>query len=176
MFLPETIGKNILLRPYQPSDICSWHKWDLDEEVQRYLPEPKNVPVSDKEQLKYLAECEQDQEGIYWSVVDKASDKLIGTVSITEINQHHGAGELGIVIGEKDYRGKGVAREALELAIQQAVLALKLRRVSAEFEEGNIGMQKVLENAGFVQEALLRDSRMKNSQPINTMRYFRLLN
>jgi RimJ/RimL family protein N-acetyltransferase len=50
-----------------------------------------------------------------------------------------------------------------------------LRRITAEYEEGNIGMQKALEKNNFILEAKCIDSRIKNSLPINTFRYYKLI-
>src|SRR3989338_10667888 len=103
MFSKTITSEKIILRPYRAGDVFSWQKWDLDPEVQAFLPEPKNKPISIKAHEEYLKECENDQEGYYWSIVWRENNMLVGTVSVTEINKHHGVGEVGIVIGEKEY-------------------------------------------------------------------------
>ncbi len=171
MFSKTITSERLILRPYETGDISSWQKWDIDPAVQAFLPEPKNEPVSLEAALEYLKECERETDGYYWSIVWKDAGTLIGTISITETNAHHGVGELGIVIGEKEYWGKGVAQEAIASVI--GILSdLGLRRISAEFEEGNIGMERALTKAGFQKEADVKGSRIKDGKPIDTVRYF----
>lgn len=155
-------------------DISSWEKWDLDPEVQVFLPEPKNQPVSIEVYEKYFKECEDDQEGYYWSIVWRENGTLVGTVSITEINKHHGIGELGIIIGEKEYWKRGIAQEAIKMVLE-FVRSIDLRRIAAELEEGNIGIEKTLIKSGFHKEGVSPLSRVKDGHPINTIKYFILL-
>ena len=133
------------------------------------MPGSLNAPVSDEKQLEYLKECEGERDGVYWSVASNGGDVLIGSVAITGISD--GAGELGVVIGEKDYWGKGIALEAVTLACGAALRELNLKSVFAEYEEGNVGAQKALEKAGFVREAFLEGSRDKDGLKINTFKY-----
>ncbi|MEK7643234.1 MAG: GNAT family N-acetyltransferase [Patescibacteria group bacterium] len=175
MFSQTFMGEKIIVRPYQKEDISAWQKWDTDPDVQRHMPELKNMPMSDEEQWAYFEECKSEQSALYWSIVWKENQKLIGTISLTDINEHHGVTELGIVLGEKEYWGRGVAREAIELILTFAKTHPKLRRIIAEYEEGNIAMGKALEHAGFQQECVCRASRIKNGMPINTIRYYILL-
>jgi RimJ/RimL family protein N-acetyltransferase len=138
------------------------------------MPETKNTLPSCENEARYLNECKEDPEGYYWSIVWKETGKLIGTISITDINTHHGIGELGIVIGEKEYWGKGVAQEAIK-DIFEFVSSIGLRRIGAEFEEGNLGMEKVLLKIGFQKESSPIASRIKDGKYINTERYVMFL-
>lgn len=168
-------GKQIRLRPYLPDDIDAWQKWNIDPEVQKFMPEPANKPTSRQEQLKYLEECRVDEEGIYWTIVDKTSDQAIGSIAITEINRHHGIGELGFFVGEKSYWSKGVITEAIGLVSDYAKKHMGLRRLVAEYENGNEGVRITLERNNFTLEGVAKESRVKQGKPIDTTRYFRLL-
>lgn len=175
MFTKINKGEKTTLRPYQKEDISAWQRWDVDEDVQRYMPEPKNMSVSDEEQLAYLEECREDPEGIYWSIVWNESQKNIGTISLTDINRHHGVAEFGVVMGEKEFWGKGAASEAVQLALNSARSELCLRRITAEYEEGNEGVRHIFEKNGFQQECVCVGSRVKDGRPLNTVRFFILL-
>ena len=139
------------------------------------MPEPKNEVVSDEKQLEYLKECENEEDGIYWTIVWKENNQPIGHVAITEISKHHGNGEIGIVVGEKEHWNKGIASEAIKSVVEFAP-SVGLKRLSAEFEEGNTALEKALMKNGFKKEAVLESSRVKDGQRINTIRYFKLLN
>ncbi len=174
MFSSKITGERIYLRPYKKADTVFWQKWDTDSEVQVFMPGlDKELALDD--QLKYLEECRKEKSGIYWSILWKENNQLIGTVSVTEINKIHGTGELGIIIGEKDYWGRGIATEAISLVLKCVLSSFGLRRIVAEYEKGNKGMRKALENNGFRRECFCKESRMKNNKPIDTIRYYILL-
>lgn len=175
MFSKTITSERLVLRPYEIGDVPLWQKWDMDPEVQTFMPEPKNEPMSTEAGVEYLKECQNESDGYYWSIVWKDGDILVGTISISEINAHHGIGELGIVIGEKEYWGKGIAQEAIKMLLEFAP-TLGLRRLVAEFEEGNTGMEKALINSKFQKEGTSPASRIKNGKAINTVRYFILIN
>jgi len=174
-FQKEIVGGKIILRPYYMDDISAWQKWDIDSGIQKYMPEQQTEPMSAEEQIGYLKECEIDQTGAYWSIVWKENKKLIGTISLTDINKYHGIAELGIVVGETDYWGMGVATEAIKLVLEFVVRQIGLRRVVAEYEEGNLAMGKMLEGVGFNLECVCKSSRIKKGTPINTIRYYILI-
>lgn len=172
----ETIStKRLLLRPYIESDIRAWQRWDIDPEVQKFLPEPTIEIVTDSDQLVYLQECLEEKDGVYWSIVWNETNEVIGTISLTEMNFHHGVGELGIVIGEKQFWGLGIATESIEAVAGYAKSTLKLRRLCAEYESENFAVQRALEQAGFVLECVHNDSRIKNNIPIDTTTMIRFL-
>lgn len=160
----------LALRPYEEGDISAWQRWDTDPEVQKYLPEPFNEPVSDEEQLSYLKECLAEEDGAYWTIVFSETGEVIGTVSLSDINMHHGTAEINMVIGEKQYWGKGIGTEAVAGVLEYGKNTLKLRRIMGEYEAENKGVAKVLTANGFVEECLCKASRMKAGQPIDTVR------
>ena len=56
---------------------------------------------------------------------------------------------LGIIIGERDCWGKGLATEAISLVTEYAFEFLNLNRVGAGCYEGNTASLKTFEKAGF---------------------------
>jgi ribosomal-protein-alanine N-acetyltransferase len=164
--------KRLTLRPYEEGDIVAWQRWDTDPDIQEYLPEPLNEPVTDGEQLAYLKECLEEEDGIYWTIVFNETREVIGTISLNDISTYHGVAEINTIIGEKEYWGKGVATEATQAVLTYAKKELKLRRIMGEFEADNKGVEKVLRANGFVEECCCKASRMKRGKPIDTIRYY----
>ncbi len=166
MKAPNIETNSYLIRPFKTSDAELWQKWDIDPEVQAFMPEPFNEVQDIEEQYKYIEECEADEEGCYWSIETK-NGTTIGTVALTEINEYHKIANLGIVIGDKNHWGKGVATEVITAIVAHAFEQLHLCRISAEVEEGNVGMIKVFKKVGFKQDGLLESARLKNTKRIN---------
>lgn len=173
MFIENIQTPNLILRKPILSDCNDW-MWDNDPKVQKYLPEPRTFQTIGN-QHEFFNEIEIEDDGWYWSIEDKKSKECIGIVSITEISEYHGIGEIGIVMGKPQYYGKGYATETISGILSFLKQHQKLRRVSAECELENVPMIKVLEKCGFIQEAILIESRIKGSKPIDTVRYFTLV-
>lgn len=161
---------NYIIRPFTDSDAALWQVWDVDPEVQAHMPEPVNEPQDISEQHEYIRECEAEEDGYYWSIDTKVGT-TIGTVALTDINDYHKLAELGVVIGDKSFWGKGVASEAVTAVVQYAFTNLGIVRISAETEAGNIGVQKVLERAGFEQDGVFKSARVKNGERIDVHHY-----
>lgn len=162
--------KNYIIRPFKKEDALLWQKWDIDPEIQAHMPEPLNEAQDISEQYEYIEECETDEEGYYWSI--GANDGVtIGTVSLFEINSHHKTASLGIVLGDKEYWGKGVATEVIKNLVEYSFSNLDILYISAEVEVDNIGMCKVFEKVGFVQDGLFKDARVKDSKRIDVVHF-----
>ena len=86
----------------------------------------------------------------------------IGYVPGTDIERY--SAEIGYWLGE-DFWGRGIATEALILMTDYAFTRLNLLRLFALPFAGNIGSTRVLEKAGYVREAILRSSSVKNGTP-----------
>lgn len=170
MKTPTIESTSYLLRPFKTSDAKLWQQWDIDPEVQAFMPEPFNEPQDIEEQYKYIEECETDVEGYYWSI-ETTGNVTIGTIALTEFSDYHCVANLGIVIGDKKYWGKGVATEVITALVKHAFEHLNIFRINAEVEEGNIPMIKTLEKVGFKQDGLFESARVKNGKRINVYHF-----
>ncbi len=168
MISPTLQTKNYTIRPLNANDISLWQLWDTDPKIQAYMPEPVNTAQTHQEHLEYLSECEKDVNGYYWSI-ETQDGITIGTVSLTEINFHHKTAEIGIVIGNQDYWGKGVATEIISELIAYSFKNLDIAYIQAEVEAENIPMQKVLEKVGFKKDGIFEKARIKNGHRINVV-------
>lgn len=167
---PQTTSLNYIIRPFKREDALLWQTWDIDPEIQAHMPEPKNEVGDISAQYEYIEECESDEDGYYWSIETK-DGVTIGTVSLFEINPHHKIADLGIVIGDKKYWGKGVATEVVNTIKEYAFTILGIERINAEIEEENLPMKKVFEKIGFEQDGVFKNARVKDGRRINVLHF-----
>lgn len=170
MLSPIIKTQNYILRSFKQEDALLWQKWDIDSEIQLHTPEPLNEPQDIQEQYEYIKECEQDEVGYYWSI-ETNGGIAIGTISLTEINNHHKIAEIGIVIGDKNYWGRGVATEVISDLVNYSFSNLNIEYISANVEEGNVPMQKVFEKVGFKKDGLFVGARVKGKNRINVVHF-----
>ncbi len=167
---PQIKSPNYTIRPFEKEDALLWQKWDTDPEIQAHMPELRNEAQDISTQYEYIEECENDEDGYYWSI-ETRDRTTIGIVSLFEIDPHHKTVDLGIVIGDKEYWGKGVATEVVNTIKEYAFNTLGIARISAEVEEDNLPMKKVFEKTGFEQDGVFRNARAKNGKRINVLHF-----
>jgi len=82
-------------------------------------------------------------------VFDRANDAHIGNVKLEPIDWQKKNAIFGILIGDKNYWGKGLGTEATKLAVDYAFKALGLSEVELGVISENQRARKTFEKAGF---------------------------
>ena len=72
----------------------------------------------------------EKESGVYFGIVDKNTAQFIGFVGLTEIDWVSRHSELGIVIGEERFQGKGLGLEAVRLCLSYAFDCLNLESLA----------------------------------------------
>jgi RimJ/RimL family protein N-acetyltransferase len=85
----------------------------------------------------------------------KETGRLVGLTNLTRIDRRAGTAYFGVVVGEKDCWGKGIARETLTLMLHRAI-RLGLRKVLLEVTSDNPRAIALYQRAGFDTEGVLR--------------------
>ena len=83
--------------------------------------------------------------------------KLIGFIDLFDYDPMHRRAGVGIVIADKQYRGKGLAHEALELLCTYSFEHLGLHQLYANILEDNQQSQFLFEKLGFVRAGLKKE-------------------
>ena len=93
-----------------------------------------------------------------------SDDKPIGQVGLLDRNDGNKNAELYIVIGEANFRGKGLGKEALKFIRDYAFNDLKLHRIQCHVHADNIRAVKLYEKFGFKHEGLLKENIFHNGK------------
>lgn len=88
---------------------------------------------------------------------------LIGITVLKDINMLNRSAEFALYIGDKDYRGKGLAKEASLETLSFGFFKLGLNRIYLKVHEENNRGIKLYEGIGFRKEGLLRECIFKNN-------------
>lgn len=155
-------GDRVLLRPME--------KTDADDVVRmRSAPEVLAQLFSDEPPTResHLRWFEQMQiQGIRqeFMIVERETGRSIGTVGLNHIDPNHRRAEFGILMGDEEARGKGLAFEASRLLLDYAFNKLGLYRLYLHVFPDNEPALHLYRKIGFVQEGLLRQHVFKNGQ------------
>lgn len=155
-------GQNIYLKGLSLEDASeSYTHWLNDEEVCRhnghhYFPNTRAKTES------YIAAVSGDSSSLVLAVIEKGEDRHIGNISLQSIDWLARSAEFAILFGEKQYWGRGLAKEAGDLILAHGFNQLNLHRVYCGTSEDNTGMQKLALAMGMQLEGRRREAMYKN--------------
>ena len=114
--MPRLLGERVMLREYQAEDIGAIRGWVNDEAVTRYLSTRYWPPQTMVDSQEFLSHMLQSSHNAYnFVIADRADGHYIGQLDIFRVDWRLRCGEIGMVIGGAQDRGRGIGREALEL-------------------------------------------------------------
>ena len=164
-------GDLVILRPLEESDIeGNYAKWLNDKEVCEGNSHHV-YPYTKEDGLSYIRHALSTKSAVILAVVDKESGTHIGNISLQNINQIYRTAEFAIIIGEKDFWGKGYAKEAAKLIIEHGFSALNLERIACGTFDGNTGMEKLATYLGMQEEGRRRSAVYKNGERKDMLEY-----
>ena len=156
--LKTLVGSKFSLIPFKEEHISDRYiSWLNDPEINRFL-EVRFVRQTYQTVLAYVRSFYEDTDKYMWGIYPNGIIDPIGTATLYDINHHHGRGELGLMIGEKEYWGKGASTEATELITRFAFETLGLRRLTGGTYALNHGMNFTFKRLGFSLEGKLRQA------------------
>lgn len=154
---PRLAGRRVALRGFRRKDFTALFGLHSDPQVMRYWSFPAWTECAQARGYFARALNGNDPDTMLcWAITLPPSDLLVGTTTLFSIDRGQGRAEIGYALGS-DRWGKGLAREAVALALDHAFDALGLRRVEADVDPRNAGSMRLLESLGFRQEGLLRE-------------------
>jgi RimJ/RimL family protein N-acetyltransferase len=114
-------------------------------------------PQTEDTILNYVISMRKSEDSYLFAIVVNESERHIGNIKIGPINKRYNHADISYFIGEKDCRGIGYAREAVELICDFGFKVLGLRRIQAGVIEGNEASMGVLKSSGFLLEGKSAD-------------------
>ena len=142
-------GKRITLRQLSREDVTqSYVDWLNDDEVNRFL-ESRFQQQSLESVRSFVAAAGVNPDELLLGIFTKDNARHIGNIKLGPINRTHRRAELGIMIGDKNYWGQGVATEAVGLVTDYAFRELNLNKVEAGCYQSNGGSRRAFLKAGF---------------------------
>ncbi len=159
-YFRKLVGTKCFLTPVNVDDAETYTAWLNDLEVTRTLG-LAGSPISlgyERQILEKVA-----QEHVY-GIVDLETELLIGNVGLHNIDHLHRTCIIGILIGNKEYWGKGYGPEAMRLLLGFAFDYLNMHSVKLmvyDFNERGYASYKKLgfKEAGRWRDGVLREGR-----------------
>ena len=146
-------GNQIYLRPLKLSDVNqNYLTWLNDPEVMSGIA-TSNYDISSLE--TYVEDKINDSNVHFLAIIFKENDLHIGNIKFDFYDVKANVAELGLLIGNKQYWGRGLAKEACQLMINYAFDLLLYRKIYLAVYENNIAAINLYKSLGFKQEGRL---------------------
>lgn len=155
---------NVRLRKFQEQDVPNKVKWINNPENNQYLH--YDLPLVEEKTYEWFKN-NKDRTDRYDAVIEYG-EVPVGIIGLLSIQDRRA--EYYITIGENEYKGRGVAKEATKLLLKYAFTDLNLDEVYLYTEEENISAQNLFERCGFEKQYLEKNSAINRGKFVN--RYF----
>ena len=145
----DVVGEVIRIREKRIDDIPDEYSWRVDDELSR-LDATRPLTMSYDDFFRYTKE--EMQFPSYRSkrlAIDTLDGVHIGNVMYYDLNVRNREAELGIMIGDKGYWGKGYGTDIVKTLLTHLFLDIALDRVYLHTLAWNYRAQASFEKAGF---------------------------
>jgi RimJ/RimL family protein N-acetyltransferase len=149
-------GENVALGPIRRDLIPLYQSWINDLSVSRFL---RAWPMSLDQETGWYENAATSTDMAYFTIYELQDLRPIGGVDLHGIDTVNRTAELGVMIGEKDARGRGLGTEAVRLMCDYGFHALNLHSIWLLTFGWNIAGQKAYVKAGFKEIGRRREAR-----------------
>ena len=153
--LMVVVSNTISLRYLNLNDATpEYVSWLNDPEINQFTE--SRLFVHTQESVEDFISKTNNGSNHAFAIIDNESGLHIGNIKIGNINSQYKYADIGLIIGDKNFWGKGIATEAIKMCVDFAFNQLKLHRLYAGIYVLNTGSIKAFEKAGFICEGTER--------------------
>ena len=154
-------GTMIRLIPFdlRHRDDPAYLKWLHDYDVIKtlHLPHYVSTPVSYAEVASYCDQLAESDTDLMLAMHRRADDAFIGTLKAGHIDWYSRIADIGVMIGDKNYWGRGLAKDAIYTLGKFLFAEITIRKIVCGSMAINATMIATFKQLGFQQEACFRD-------------------
>ena len=181
---------NFYLRPFTKEDITDQYlSWFADQEVTKYTSHGL-FKYTKEMSIEFLENADKNGDMI-WAIIAKLKSTIpqefspdfsgdfgtniiydhIGNIALQNINWINRTAEFSGIIGKKEYWGKGIGTDAVQLLFAHGFNKLNLNRIYLGTAKENIGMRSIAEKLGMQREGKLRNHVFLNGSYTDIIQY-----
>ena len=149
-------GKQVTLRAIELQDLELLNKWANDPEIQYWLG-GWHFPINQEDQKKWFLGLSVNSIHQRFAI-ETADLGLIGTANLVDIDWKNKHAFHGMLLGDKDIRGKGLGVDTVMALMKYAFEELGLERLDGSMIEYNVASLKMyLGKCGWKEEGRQRN-------------------
>lgn len=156
-------GEKTMVRAMETEDLRNVWRWENDLSVMKHM---WIDPTSFRAVENYFEENLKDPKTKWFIIAEKESDLAIGVVWYYSLHPADRC-EVGIYVGEEQYRGRGYGSDALKVFLEFLFGTKGLHRVGLSVAEDNPRAIRAYEKCGFREEGRLREHCIKDGTRVD---------
>ena len=165
--MQEYYSKNLVIRELNLNELSEeMIEWFQDSSLMRFYTNSKNK-ISLNSLKNSIINGKKNNDNFTFGIYFQPENKLIGTLKLGPINKVHLNSDLVVLIGDKDFHGKGLAVEAISLGNNIAFNGFGIRKLFGGMYQDNISSIKSYTRAGWIVEGILKGHYFVNDKPQN---------
>lgn len=137
------------MRPLTVSDATETYLgWFSDTSTQKYIVSAAQQ-VTLENLKKYISEKLSKNNVLFWGIFDKKNGKHIGNIKFEPIDSTAGYAVMGMLIGDPEYRGRGVAATSIKATAAWLKAHRNIHQILLGVHVHNMPAIKAYESIGF---------------------------
>src|SRR6187402_1554593 len=150
---PNLETERLTLRRVTAADTDAVFIMRSDPDVMRYIPRPMAETKEDAlAVINMVEDFLEKNEKINWAIEWKESKQMVGMIGYVNLKPDHARAEIRYSLARTWHR-KGIMYEALLCVMKYGFEQMQLHSIEAIIDAENVASGKLLEAAGFRQEA-----------------------
>lgn len=139
-----------ILRPLNVDDISERYAgWLSDQATSKYI----SARLSLADLRQYVYERTSQEDVLFLGIFDKITNLHIGNIKYEPVNSKLRYAIMGILIGEAEWRGKGVASEVLLASAKWLWNNRNIQQIILGVSHSNLAAIRAYRKVGFVNQA-----------------------
>ncbi len=148
-------GDKVALTAFSDCDIPYLTKWYNDMNFLRSYDYTSSFPKSESQIAKIINDIRNSNDKYLFAI--NFGNEVIGVCGYESILWNNGTAVIYIGIGSNKFRGRGLAKEAMTLAVEFAFYELNLHRLQLSVIAYNKNAIGLYESLGFTREGIVRE-------------------
>ena len=148
-----TDKKEVSIRNLCLEDENMIFQWISNSELRKMIG-TRGIPTIESHNKWFQSKLYDCSNETYVILIENVPVGIVGTNIIDVVNRN---AEMYIYIGNKEYRGKGVSKIAVDLFISYLVEKYRLHKINARIFSFNMPSLKLFEKCGFELEGIQKE-------------------
>lgn len=151
------VGKSVRLTSFKEEYLPTLESWYNDTGFLRLYDFTSTFPKSEAQLQEMLSDTRKSNDKYVFAIKTIKEDKFVGIAGFENILWNNGNAVIYIGIGDTSFRGQGLGKEALGLAMEFGFQELNLHRIQLNVLEYNKPAIALYETLGFKKEGTYRE-------------------
>jgi RimJ/RimL family protein N-acetyltransferase len=151
-------GNNVKLTAIMDKDIEVIIEWFNDTSFLRTYDIFPAIPQNLNQIHELMDYYTKSSERVLFAIRDRESEKIIGLTGFDDILWNNGTAAFFIGIGDNQFKGKGLGKEAAKMALDFGFYELNLHRIQLNVISYNEPGIRLYESLGFTREGCAREA------------------